>query len=327
MLKTVTAGLMLSIIVAAPEIQAEPTDTPSNMVLIPEGKFIMGTNDFDTTTRDKEYGFIKPLYLDEHPQRELMVDAFYIDRYEVSNEQYKEFVILNNRAVPLTWRDNGYLLVRQILNIANDEVLRRLSDEMFKLDMNSETASRELLLDTIEKQQRSQDNLPVAGVTWEEASAYCQWLGKRLPTEVEWEKAARGTEGNEYPWGNEWHKDYSNSGEGEGWESGVAPIDSYTKGVSPYGVFNMTGNVMEWTADWYQQYPGNEHQSKDYGEIFKVIRGGGWGGMGHYAINHFNRASYRFYLRPESAFPDLGLRCAKDASSEQPSSAPESPSQ
>ena len=306
-------GLITLLSLATAAVSAENDTTNDEMVLIPAGPFLMGSNGVDATTRGKEYGFIKPLYLDEKPQREVTLDAFYIDRHEVSNEQYKEFVILQNKTVPTTWSENGYLLIRPILNIANDEVLRRLSDELFKLDMNTQTASRETLLDAIEKQQRSQDNLPVSGVTWADADGYCQWRGKRLPTEMEWEKAARGSNGNEYPWGNEWHKEHSNSGAGEGWDSGVAPVGHYAKGQSPYGVYDMAGNVMEWTADWYQQYPGNDYQSKDYGETFKVVRGGGWGGMGHYAINHFNRTSYRFYLRPESAFPDLGLRCAKDA--------------
>ncbi|MCF6325558.1 MAG: formylglycine-generating enzyme family protein [Gammaproteobacteria bacterium] len=307
-------GLALLLSLSAVTVFAENADiTENEMVLIPAGAFLMGSNDIDTTTRGKEYGLIKPLYLDEHPQREVRLDTFYIDRYEVPNERYKEFVILNNKTVPQTWSDNGYLLVRQILDIANDEVLHRLADELFKLDMNTQTASRETLLDAIEKKQRGQDNLPVTGIAWADANDYCQWLNKRLPTEREWEKAARGTEGNEYPWGNEWHKEYANSGAGNRWDSGVAPINHYHKGQSPFGVFNMSGNVMEWTADWYQQYPGNDYQSKEYGEIFKVVRGGGWGGMGHYAINHFNRTSYRFYLRPESTFPDLGFRCAKNS--------------
>ncbi|MBL1260364.1 MAG: SUMF1/EgtB/PvdO family nonheme iron enzyme [Thiotrichaceae bacterium] len=304
-------GLISLLTLSAVAVFAQSIATEEGMVLIPAGAFLMGSNDVDSTTRGKEYGLIKPLYLDEQPQHEVILDAFYIDRYEVSNEQYKTFVMLNNKTVPQTWSDNGYLLVRQILDIANDEVLRRLADERFKLEMNTQTATREALLDAIEQQQLNQHNLPVAGVTWGDAHDYCQWLNKRLPTEMEWEKAARGTQANEYPWGNEWHTERSNSGEGEGWDSHVAPVDHYSKGQSPFAVFNMSGNVMEWTADWYQQYPGSDYQSKEYGEIFKVVRGGGWGGMGHYAINHFSRTSYRFYLRPESAFPDLGLRCAK----------------
>jgi formylglycine-generating enzyme required for sulfatase activity len=90
------------------------------------------------------------------------------------------------------------------------------------------------------------------------------------------------------------------------------PVGSFEAGKSFYGVYDMAGNVMEWVADWYQPYPGNRYRSDDFGEKYKVVRGGGWGGLGHYVISHFYRAAYRFYLTPDARYEDLGFRCAKD---------------
>ena len=166
-----------------------------------------------------------------------------------------------------------------------------------------------LLSEQISKQPPAWADQPVTGIVWQYAYDYCARAGKRLPSEAEWEKAARGTDGRDYPWGNPWDAKRANAGGG----SGVVPVGSYANGVSPYGVHDMAGNASEWVQDWYQPYPGADFKSQWYGETNKVVRGGGWGGIGHYAVPYFYRTSLRDYEQPERAFNDIGFRCAKDA--------------
>jgi len=151
---------------------------------------------------------------------------------------------------------------------------------------------------------------PVTQIKWADAGEYCQRNGKRLPTEAEWEKAARGMDGREFPWGNEFDAKKANTGLST--QRGLAPVGSFAAGKSPYGVYDLAGNVWEWVEDWYQPYPGSTYTSDYFGERMKVIRGGGWEGT-HHDSSHQYRAAYRFFAPPDLPLGDVGFRCAKDA--------------
>lgn len=240
------------------------------MVWIPGGQSVMGTDQVDHDDHALTYGLTKPWFEDERPAHRVHVAGFYIDRDEVTNARFAEFVMATGARVPATW--------------------------------TATTTPAEIA------------DLPVASINWYQANDYCQWAGKRLPTEAEWEKAARGPKGRLYPWGDVFDRSRANLMTGS-----VQPVGSFESGNSPYGVRDLVGNVWEWTADWYLPYPGSTAQSVDFGQKYKVVRGKSWTmGFGHQEvaevqeiIAHEARSGFRLYFDPVFGFNDLGFRCAQ----------------
>jgi len=233
------------------------------MVLIPAGEFIMGTDKVDTANTHRKIGTVKPLYVDQHPQRKIRLPAYYIDRYEVTNREYRRFLQATQfDREPGRWENGVY--------------------------------------------PEGMGDHPVTNITWDEALTYALWAHKRLPTEAQWEKAARGTDGRLFPWGNTPSKKAANVGVEGARQS--RPVGSYPEDVSPYRVYDMAGNVMEWTLDWYRAYPGNEYKDPRFGTIFKVIRGNGFQKAGHYFLDAYRYAFYRTEGKPEAYFENVGFR-------------------
>lgn len=218
------------------------------MIAIPAGEFTMGS--------DVE---------DERPAHVVSVEAFEIDVFEVTNEEFARFV-----------EETGYVTDAEK---AGDSMPWRAYAE-------------------------GRPRHPVVKVSWNDARAYCEWAGKRLPTEAEWEKAARGTDGRAYPWGNEWDEAKANTKEA-GYR-GTTIVGSFPDGASPYGVMDMAGNVAEWTADWFKAYPESDYQSPYFGEKYKVIRGGGW-----FSDKELVRTTERSASSVTLANDDVGFRCAR----------------
>ncbi len=225
---------------------------------------------------------------DEKPEHRVYLDAYYIDQYETNASDYAEFLNQTDQA------------------------------KIYYLDAKSGV----LVYDGRYRTQKGFENYPINNVSWFGAAAYCRWKNKRLPTEAEWEKAARGSEGNLYPWGSA-PPDPEKARYFQTWTEEnnlrvMVPVDELPKGQSPYGAFNMAGNVKEWVDDWHDReyYSEKDHQKNPTGSIggeFKSMRGGSW-----HDLSGFIYSSYRNNNYPGSRMNDYGFRCAKSESPKAP---------
>ncbi|MCH8038995.1 MAG: SUMF1/EgtB/PvdO family nonheme iron enzyme [Nitrospinae bacterium] len=207
------------------------------------------------------------LYGDEKTPTTIDHD-YLMDVYPVTNKQYRQFMEAGGYEKEEFWPDEG---------------------------MKWKKKGKRVQPDSWGDPKWNQPEYPVVGVTCFEAEAFAKWAGKRLPTEPEWEKAARGTDGGEYPWGEEFDKDKCNSEESG--IKGTTPVTKYVNGVSPFGCYDMAGNVWEWCASWY----GNEQGGR------RVVRGGSWD-YGPVSL----RSSYRIGLPAGDRNFDIGFRLAQD---------------
>ena len=218
--------------------------------------------------------------MDEEPVHRVTLSSYWIDKYEVTSSNFSAFLNKNKNEA------HRFIEITPTVTI-------ELKNNMYR-------------------PRKGLENYPVNRVSWFGANAYCRWKGKRLPTEAEWEKAARGTDKRIFPWGNEFPDNsrvtYRRKFNEQGFQV-MEPVDGMKHGVSPYGVHHMAGNVWEWVSDWfdatvYQDENREDPQGPESGTS-KVLRGGNW-----YYKAYYMRTTYRFNEKPEIFKVWQGFRCA-----------------
>ena len=267
----------------AGETRQSPVDNMT-MIYIPAGEFPMGFISGDPDAKPNEKS-----------QHTVQLSAFWIDRTEVTNRMFALFV-----------QATGY----------RTDAERHGTGTIYSINQDGIPWSMDVAdVSWLHPHSPSDDisglgNRPVVQVSWNDSSAYCKWAGRRLPTEAEWEMAARGTDGRMYPWGNTApNKNLLNFDMQVGHSTDVG---SYPGGASPYGALDMLGNAYEWVNDWYDpgyydKSPAKDPQGPGSGS-FRVIRGGAW----NYGLD-WTRTTSRSELDPAASVETLGFRCAQDS--------------
>jgi formylglycine-generating enzyme required for sulfatase activity len=246
----------------------------NNWVTIPAGSFLMGAQDEDATQPNYDPDM---MWMDESPVHEVRLESYKIGRYPVNVAEYRRFIEDDGYQDQELWKNGGF-------------GARKQPDEW--------------------EEQLLHPNRPVVNVTWYEAAAWCAWAGGRLPTEAEWERAARGSEARKYPWGDE-PPAPERANYDETMIDHATPIGLFPHGMTPDGIDDLAGNVVEWTADWYggeyyQQSPAKSPRGPNSGKE-RVLRGGSWN-----LESRFLRTSIRFSSEPRVKSDKIGFRCVRD---------------
>lgn len=281
-----------------------------NMVHIPAGEFAMGTSDRQRAYLRRVYGWEGSWTYSESPERRISLPEYFIDRTPVTNEQFAQFV-----------EDTGYRTVAEVTG--SGHIKRALGDGVEEVAGVSWATPR-----GPGSSWQEIPNHPVVLLAMPDVLAYAEWAGKRLPTEPEWEKAARGTDGRLWPWGDVWEPGLCNVAEfhvqrmtGGAMDQArwwhlfdqitdgplTTPVGSFPDGASPYGLLDCAGNVCERTSDWYKGYPDSWDSSEHYGEKYHVLRGG--------AFHHgpeLARTTARDFAHPLFRTFHDGFRCVVD---------------
>ena len=269
-----------------------------DMLLVPEGWFEMGSTPEEVEAAyqlGKKYDADtqQSWYKTELSKRRVWLEAFYMDATEVTNREYRQFIDAGGYTQQTFWSPEGWQFLQK----------DKLTTPGFWTDTRF-----------------NQPEQPVVGVSWYEAGAYCRWAGKQLPTEAQWEKAARGTDRRQYPWGNapvsgtlanycdvQCDQAWKDTREQDGY-SYTAPVGSYPSGKSPYGIEDLAGNVWEWVQDWYAA--DYYHRSPERNPVndtpaqYRVLRGGGSPNPPAHV-----RAAIRSWRAPDYRNYDVGFRC------------------
>lgn len=355
--------LILFLLLPATLLAAEDPRPPEGMVYVPAGEFVMG---------DDNGSF------DEAPAHRVRLSAYFIDKREVTVDEFNAYIRATDRfdeAEGPWFRVSTAACIDMLAHyetrygtifadFAPEEPTDKAAADRITRDYirwNAAVAALRRLLGPnaaqadlgsaevagssyVQELVAAEGQMPIRFVTWRDAAGYAQWAGKRLPTEAEWEKAARGTDARRYPWGEEWDPERARAGLDA--NAGPVPVGSYPEGASPYGCEDMSGNVWEWCADWFGEYyyrdcpdgtvdpmgpkglrngeipapdPSVNHIGNPYvqgreTDTRKIVRGGCWAGGELVGMTQFNyRCARRLWSNPDYWAEDTGFRCAKDA--------------